>query len=152
MNIYATAKALAGALHADALLQQWCGQTFGKPLAVTLGPDMRKMPDELAAPFAALFCDVSGFTPEHPELKHQLGLVFGIRAEAMTEEPFGTSMLGLEQLVEQVWPMLERIIRSLPGLILTGCELDYMTETHPLVQLAVTLTYNENRPIGRRTL
>jgi len=150
LNTTRIATAYALALHADSALAAWCSSRYGRALAITVGVDPRRPPTESDAPFCALFCDMTERDDAKAYARHSVGIVLGIAEDGMEQTPFGMRMEGLGILDEHLWPMVERVLRTVPNMAPSAIDIDYICETFPLLQLSASITVNERQPIGRR--
>lgn len=139
----------AEVLHADAALRAWSQGRYGKAVQIVDGPDLRRGPGEQDAPYIVFLPEQGQAVTPEPMARHQLGMVLGVREPDMEAMPWGSRMAGLDVLDEEFLPL------ALAALGKTDCrpesaDVEYVTETFPLVQLSVTLTVNERRPVGGR--
>ena len=140
----------AATLASSRTLRQWSQDHYGKAVALRVGVDIRRSPDESDAPFMALFPDAVTTGPGHKANEHEVGLLIGLSEEGFDDREGVMLMTGTLRLAE-VWELARKIIeQAIPGVSLGDVSVEYHLVAYPLVMLDVTLTATENLPIGRR--
>lgn len=140
----------AAALASSRTLRQWSLDRYGKAVALRVGVDMRRPPDENDAPFIALFPDAVATGPGRKVNEHDIGLLIGLSEEGFENRESVMLMSGTLRLAE-VWELVRKALeRAVPGVSLGDVSAEYHLVGYPLVMLDVALTASETLPVGRR--
>ena len=140
----------ATALASSRTLRRWSLDRYGKAVALRVGVDMRRPPDESDAPFIALFPDAVATGPGRKANEHEVGLLIGLSEEGFENREGVMLMTGMLRLAE-VWELVRKSVeQAVPGVSLGDVSAEYHLAGYPLVMLDATLTATESLPVGRR--
>ena len=140
----------AAALVSSRTLRQWSQERFGKAVALRVGVDMRRPPDESDAPFIALFPDSESTGPGRKTNSHEIGLLIGLYDESMETRDGVVTMGGTLRLAEAFELVRKILEQAVPGVSLGDVTAEYNLVGYPLVMLDVAITATESLPVGRR--
>lgn len=99
----------ATALASSRTLRRWSQDHYGKAVALRVGVDMRRPPDESDAPFIALFPDAVTTGPGRKANEHEVGLLIGLSEEGFENREGVMLMTGTLRLAE-VWELVLSLI------------------------------------------
>lgn len=152
LTTFDIAHAFAAAFAADRFLQKFAEETHGRPFHISIGADMRRMPETSMAPFIVIFTDSCISGPQRAESSHELGLVAGIDDDAWVEESNGVLVMrGLHRLSAELCPMMENSMRqAVPKARVQELSVDFDIVQFPLCEALMSVTVQESLPVGRR--
>ena len=131
-------------------LRRWSQDHYGKAVALRVGVDMRRPPDESDAPFVALFPDAVATGPGRKTNEYEIGLLIGLSEEGFENREGVMLMTGTLRFAE-VWELVRKTIeQAVPGVSLGDVSIEYHLAGYPLVMLDATLTATEARHMIRR--
>lgn len=131
-------------------LRRWSQDHYGKAVALRVGVDMRRPPDESDAPFVALFPDAVATGPGRKTNEYEIGLLIGLSEEGFENREGVMLMTGTLRFAE-VWELVRKTIKqAVPGVSLGDVSIEYHLAGYPLVMLDATLTATEARHMIRR--
>ena len=119
----------AAALASSRTLRRWSLDRYGKAVALRVGVDMRRPPDESDAPFIALFPDAVATGPGRKANEHEVGLLIGLSSVAgdrgrASNYAYGSAKAGfsafLSGLRARLWNSGVRVLTVKPGYGATG--------------------------------
>ena len=140
----------AAALSTNRPLREWSESHFGKALALRVGVDMRRPPDEADAPFAVFFPDSETTGPGRKGNDHEIGLLIGLSNEAVEDRDGVLHLTGVLQLAE-CWELARKALeQAVPGVTLGDVSVEYQLVAYPLLMLDAAITATESLPLGRR--
>ena len=99
----------AAALASSRTLRRWSQDHYGKAVALRVGVDMRRPPDESDAPFIALFPDAVTTGPGRKANEHEVGLLIGLSEEGFENREGVMLMTGTLRLAE-VWELVRKTV------------------------------------------
>lgn len=149
--------------HTIAYLQRLQDKTrtvYGKPLTTCIGYDPQRTDWKAIAPVVAILplTESEDKSPQNATRRgwdgriYTIGLAVGVVDEAVISIDGVPCLRGLEYLATAVSCIRETlpdaVAQTLPDCTLTGGDIRYDTERHPLLQAEILLTLTLNRPIG----
>ena len=120
----------AAALASSRTLRRWSLDRYGKAVALRVGVDMRRPPDESDAPFIALFPDAVATGPGRKANEHEVGLLIGLSEEGFENREGVMLMTGMLRLAE-VWELVRKTVeQAVPGVSLGDVSAEYHLAGH----------------------
>lgn len=146
---YSIALIWASALRADASLKEWSEKQFGRAPSMSVGINFRRPPSERDAPFIALIPEGTGAAESDYSLPHKVGMVLGLRKDGFMRMD-NLEVMNALPLLEVFQDHILRILDTLPCYRPTAGESDIVLEAYPLLQISLSFTVREQRPVGSR--
>jgi hypothetical protein len=152
MDVVSITQVLAGAVCADALLEQAAVTVYGKPFTVEIGFDRRRTEWRKIAPFVV-------FAPLREAMEgssrlYSVGVLLGVVDEFIVPDPV-TMMRGFAFIAQQAVPHAMAAMQGAVPALLRRCtlhepEVEFVQDEGPLFFCNIALTIEESLPIGGR--
>lgn len=148
---YSIALIWASGLRADASLKEWAEKQFGRAPSISVGINFRRPPSERDAPFIAIIPEGTGAAESDYSLPHKVGMVLGLRKDGFMRMD-NLEVMNALPLLEVFQDHILRILDTLPCYRPTAGESDIVLEAYPLLQISLSFTVREQRPVGSRRI